>query len=169
MCQTTVERLFDRMWPSQIRKVASLFAQALSLSLYASRQCQAGKRSSSLSQPKSRCRDLICSCPLLQHFGLFRVSPSELPRFEPWLPRQALRGCVTRILFRAPSVCRRPFSAVRVGVSVVATGDVIAYEGLGLLDVGACPASFEGKASPSPHSGHSSQARSSSPSSVSTK
>jgi hypothetical protein len=31
MCQTTVERLFDRMWPSQIRKVASLFAQALSL------------------------------------------------------------------------------------------------------------------------------------------
>jgi hypothetical protein len=29
MCQTTVERLFDRMWPSQIRKVASLFAQAL--------------------------------------------------------------------------------------------------------------------------------------------
>jgi hypothetical protein len=30
MCQTKVERLFDRMWPSQIRKVASLFAQALS-------------------------------------------------------------------------------------------------------------------------------------------
>jgi hypothetical protein len=30
MCQTTVERLFDRVWPSHIRKVASLFAQALS-------------------------------------------------------------------------------------------------------------------------------------------
>src|SRR5829696_4868185 len=29
MCQTTVERLFDRVWPSHIRKVASLFAQAL--------------------------------------------------------------------------------------------------------------------------------------------
>jgi hypothetical protein len=31
MCQTAVERLFDRVWPSHIRKVASLFAQALSL------------------------------------------------------------------------------------------------------------------------------------------
>ena len=51
----------------------------------------------------------------------------------------------------------------------VATGDVIAYEGLGLLDAEACPLSFEGKASPPPHSGHSSQARSSPPSTVSTK
>src|SRR5215210_9175912 len=32
MCQTTVERLFDRVWPGYIRKVASLFAQALSRS-----------------------------------------------------------------------------------------------------------------------------------------
>src|SRR4051794_33892250 len=30
MCQITVEWLFDRVWPSHIRKVASLFAQALS-------------------------------------------------------------------------------------------------------------------------------------------
>ena len=30
MSQTEVERLFDRIWPSQIRKVASLSAQALS-------------------------------------------------------------------------------------------------------------------------------------------
>jgi hypothetical protein len=51
----------------------------------------------------------------------------------------------------------------------VARGDVIAYEDLRLLDAGACPPSFEGKASPSPHSRHSSQARSSSPSTVSTK
>src|SRR5215212_5138480 len=29
MCQIAVERPFDRLWPSQIRKVASLSAQAL--------------------------------------------------------------------------------------------------------------------------------------------
>ena len=52
---------------------------------------------------------------------------------------------------------------------VVETGDTIAYEDLGLLDAEACPSSLEGKASPSLHSGHSSQARSSSPSTVSTK
>jgi len=46
---------------------------------------------------------------------------------------------------------------------------VIAYEDLRLLDAEAYPPSFEWKASPPPHSGHSSQARSSSPSSVSTK
>ena len=33
MCQITVEWLFDRVWPSHIRKVASLSAQALSLIL----------------------------------------------------------------------------------------------------------------------------------------
>jgi hypothetical protein len=29
MCQITVEWLFDRVWPKHVRKVASLFAQAL--------------------------------------------------------------------------------------------------------------------------------------------
>jgi hypothetical protein len=65
------------------------------------------------------------------------------------------------------SFSRRPFP-VRVGVSVVVTGDVIAYEDLRLLDACAASPSFGGNASPPLHSGHSSQARYSSSSTVST-
>jgi hypothetical protein len=39
MCQITVEWLFDRMWPSHIRKVASLFAQALRRVFSQERSC----------------------------------------------------------------------------------------------------------------------------------